>query len=112
MKEFVENFVMSVKYHLHICMENGCWKRHATACFLPDYDNLNDDDGKPDYYYCGKHASRFFCRICGQFWAGIESFDFMHPGLCDNCYDQIAHDFDDGDDHSDEDWGGYEGNPL
>jgi len=92
MKIFIDNFMMWIKYHLHICMEDGCWIRHTTACFMPDYDNPHDD-GKPDYYYCSKHASRFFCRICGQFWAGIESFNFMHSGLCDNCYDQIEHDF-------------------
>jgi len=26
-----------------------------------------------------------FCCICGIFSASIESFDFMHPGCCDNC---------------------------
>lgn len=94
---WIDNLILSIKYWLHICMEDGCWKRDTVSCFLPDYESQSVD-GKPDYYYCSKHAGRFFCRICGQFWAGIESFDFLHPGYCDNCDDQIQHDFDDGED--------------
>jgi len=95
----LDNLVMTIKYRLHICQHDGCWKRDAVPCFLPDYDEPEGDDGKPSYYYCFKHAPQEgFCYICRQFWAGIESFDFIHPGLCDNCNEQIEHDFDDGDD--------------
>jgi hypothetical protein len=30
-----------------------------------------------------------FCLSCGQFCSGIESFDFIHPGYCDTCWDEI-----------------------
>ena len=30
-----------------------------------------------------------FCLSCGQFCAGMESFDFHHPGYCDTCWDEI-----------------------
>lgn len=48
------------------------------------------DSPEPDYWYCPKHAhENGFCVSCGQFWAGVESFDFNNPaGLCDNCRDQ------------------------
>lgn len=38
-----------------------------------------------------------FCYGCGQFCAGMESFDFHHPGYCDTCWDEIeaADDWDD-----------------
>lgn len=37
-------------------------------------------------YVCGEHSHALgFCRSCGQFWGGVESFDFRRSGLCDNC---------------------------
>lgn len=30
-----------------------------------------------------------FCLCCGQFCAGLESFDFIHPGYCDTCWDGV-----------------------
>lgn len=43
-----------------------------------------------------------FCYGCGMFCAGMESFDFAHPGYCDNCWDSIQSDFGDLDeDYSD-----------
>src|ERR1044071_9962119 len=30
-----------------------------------------------------------FCLSCAQFCAGLESFDFHHPGWCDTCWDEI-----------------------
>ncbi len=42
-------------------------------------------------YYCYQHASENgYCHICGEFCAGIDSFDFgIPPGLCDNCRDEL-----------------------
>lgn len=34
-------------------------------------------------------ADGSFCFGCGEFCAGITSFDFIHPGYCDNCWDEI-----------------------
>ena len=31
-----------------------------------------------------------YCMGCGQFWAGVTSFDFSDiPGYCEHCVDQI-----------------------
>lgn len=34
-------------------------------------------------------ADGSFCLRCGEFCSGLESFDFIHPGYCDNCWDEI-----------------------
>jgi hypothetical protein len=52
----------------------------------PIYDRLMSEvdeegwrDKEPDFYYCAHHAKHAgFCICCGEFWAGIESFDFEH----------------------------------
>jgi hypothetical protein len=58
---------------------------------------------KPDEVLCGEHASEAgYCRSCGDFWGGIESFEFHHPGLCDHCAtDGQDLDFDEEDDYYD-----------
>lgn len=33
-----------------------------------------------------------FCVSCGQFCAGLQGFEFIHPGYCDNCWDEIESD--------------------
>lgn len=69
------------------CQHEGC-QNDGRACFLDAWDD------EPNGQYCGEHAHLYgFCRICGLFWGGIESFEFLHPGLCDNCHDQIEADY-------------------
>jgi hypothetical protein len=50
-----------------------------------------------------------FCLSCGHFCSGIESFEFIHPGYCDNCWDEIEDanrwDFDE---EEDGEWDGYD----
>lgn len=99
----LDNLIETIKYHLHICMEKGCWKHgdDITPCYLPNYevDEEGWRDKEPDFYYCAHHAKHAgFCICCGEFWAGIESFDFEHPGYCDNCHDQMEADFREWDD--------------
>lgn len=80
------------------CQHEGCdWE--GIECFLPDnpiFDLSTEeieagkaDEMEPDYYYCSRHAHKEgFCYGCGQFWGGIESFDFgrgARRGLCENC---------------------------
>ncbi len=37
-------------------------------------------------YYCSQHATENgYCYGCGEFWAGVETFDFSPSGLCSNC---------------------------
>ena len=81
------------------CNHEGCDSTDVTACFLPD----NETD-TPDEHYCATHAHEHgWCWGCGQFWGGVESFDFGSyygnvAGLCDNCSDAVKDDFDDFDD--------------
>jgi hypothetical protein len=67
----------------------------AIECHLPDW-----GPNKPEVqYYCGTHAQQQgFCSGCGEFWGGIDSFDFG-DGLCDNCKDEFEDYYDD-----EEDW--------
>lgn len=74
-----------------MCHEPGCTEE-GLACWLPDYygDKLAT---RPDAYYCREHiANTGFCKGCGNFEGGSESFDFgLHgyPGFCENCAFQI-----------------------
>lgn len=68
------------------CQHPGC-TNEGIPCLLQWYDE------EPDEYYCSKHAFQHgFCRSCGVFWAGVESFDFGSGGLCEHCLDQIRAD--------------------
>lgn len=75
------------------CCEVGC-KRIGSPCYL------SDDPDTPYEYRCWQHIwDSGFCVACGQFWAGIESFDFRRSQLCDNCAG------DDWVEYGDDDWG-------
>lgn len=71
------------------CARETC-EAEAMVCTLPPY----GVDDEPEYqYFCPEHAPQMgFCRMCGEFWGGINSFEFLHPGLCDNCYDETQND--------------------
>ncbi len=70
--------------------------------------NSEKGDTEPSEILCGKHAAEAgYCCCCGTFCAGSTSFDFHHPGYCDNCYDQVKADT--GEDDDDDYEGGYEG---
>ncbi len=74
----------------HRCQCEGCSSTDTVAC------TLDDETGDPDYF-CIEHAPFMgHCYICGQFWGGIESFDFG-PGYCEHCRGDIRSDEDDGD---------------
>ena len=85
-----------------LCEQEGC-QNEGIPCWYPDYVEkiVGDQLPPPDHYYCGDHTfDQGFCSVCGDFWGGIESFEFHHPGLCDNCYsevDQERHEYDDDD---------------
>lgn len=81
------------KPKVHKCEKDGCAKE-GKPCYLPDWGD-EPSDGKPDFYYCYEHIhSQGFCKMCGQFWAGVESFDFGN-GYCDNCNFALRDDMDD-----------------
>ena len=74
------------------CEEEGCCEADTIKCIVwhPEDQNEWTEDV---FYYCGDHAEdNGFCVGCGTFSAGLESFDFIHPGLCDNCYDEVKSD--------------------
>ena len=61
------------------CAEAGC-TAPGDPCYLPSED-------APTAHYCPAHAAaNGFCWRCGQFGAGLETFEFLHPGTCDNCW--------------------------
>lgn len=56
-----------------ICEVAGCGQP-AVACYLPDTDPVTSE---PDGLLCVEHAfDQGFCWWCGQFWAGVEAFDW------------------------------------
>lgn len=66
------------------CQERNC-SMPGNPCFLPDLDGSGQDTDV-SYWYCSTHARKNgFYPGCGQFWAGVESFDFSPTGYCENC---------------------------
>lgn len=81
------------------CDEPGC-ELEGRACFLPTHDQPAGEDEHPDAYYCAEHAfANGFCRGCGDFWGGVESFEFANGGYCDNCRSAI-----DAEERDEQDW--------
>lgn len=81
----------------NICQR--CGAQNANHYWLPE----TPLDQKPDDVLCGKCASLWYCLSCGNFSAGCEGFDFLHPGLCDNCrHDPDLSDYDEEDDYGDD----------
>lgn len=72
------------------CGHEGC-DREAIACWLPRHGYLDDqpenDPEEPDDWYCPEHAALHgYCRSCGSFAGGVESFEFGgDAGYCDYC---------------------------
>lgn len=73
-----------------------CGYNDSLKCYI---DMPETDDAEPDYILCGKHAAKEgFCCCCGTFCAGMDSFEFQHPGYCDNCYEEVRSNSEDDDD--------------
>jgi hypothetical protein len=86
----------------HKCMEKGCNSTDTIKCRLLDPDT-NDD--YIYYYYCSEHCHKNgFCWYCGEFWGGIELFDFSKTGLCCNCIDEVKQDLGEYDEDEIEGW--------
>lgn len=65
--------------HGAICNQRGC-RQMGNECCLPD-------DSRE--WYCYVHMrDQGYCPGCGNFWAGVESFDFSRSGYCENCASQ------------------------
>jgi len=76
----------------------NCNSLYAIGCYLPEPPRFTGSERAmveraPDERLCPTCAADAgYCCSCGDFWAGISSFDFVHPGLCDHCHDQIQQD--------------------
>lgn len=81
---------------IHNCQEPDC-TNSGSECFYPDSDT-------PDHYYCCSHASKNgFCYGCGQFYGGVEQFEFPQfygniEGFCPNCSEEIKEEWREADD--------------
>ncbi len=74
------------------CDHEGCTEE-GIACFL-----LGSHE--PDEFLCFDHArEEGYCPGCGQFWAGVESFDFRLNGtsFCENCFAEVDDSWEDDD---------------
>lgn len=79
-----------IKFLLHRCGHKGCWRK-GDECFLEQHES-------PDEYACWDHAHDMgYCFMCGQFWGGVESFDFG-GGLCEHCKHEMNADSDESED--------------
>lgn len=84
----------------HPCEHPGC-RNEGAQCYYPNGDIL----ASPDAWYCGLHAHRAgFCKGCGQFWGGVESFEFNRQGLCDDCQMDEDSEGERGDEPFEDDW--------
>ena len=77
-----------------LCEEYGCLMEGIVECYLPPItmeDGHLSKDQPPTEHFCQYHAYKNgFCSLCGDFWGGIESFEFDNPQrLCENCLDQL-----------------------
>jgi len=92
------------------CQEQGCGKQ-GYLCIARSYNEEVDDTVE---FFCREHAhENGYCWCCGEFYGGIESFDFAPRGLCENCEHILRDEVDDPDDWSDEDeMEAYNGEPL
>lgn len=72
------------------CEEKDCNKtENLTECRIYGDETVIEKD--IIYHFCTDHAYKNgFCYICGDFFGGIESFEFNNPSqLCENCLDDL-----------------------
>ena len=75
----------------HRCEYPECTSWDTLACVMD-----NDDDNPS--WFCPEHAFAMgHCFICGQFWGGVDNFEFG-PGYCEHCASEIERDDYDPDD--------------
>lgn len=75
----------------HACMEQGCWKE-AISCRLIDY-SAKRQSIKLLEWFCVDHCHKNgYCYGCGEFWGGVERFEFSKSRLCDACEGKMEED--------------------
>lgn len=90
----------------HKCEQEGCFDDGSVECrthdsgypVLPEMLNTIE-------HFCPEHAyENGYCSLCGDFWGGIESFDFNNPShLCEHCLEQVKDEIGEDDDINGED---------
>ena len=96
----------TIRKSKHQCQHKDCIKTNVIPCYLPSYQGPYDYI-QADTWLCPEHCQvEGFCWGCGQFWAGIESFDFSPTGLCENCKEEDSAVMDeiDADSNADYEW--------
>jgi len=89
--------IEGIRRQQHANTDRGAYLPTPEGCTEPALGCCYPDDDQPSEFYCCTHAAENgFCWLCGTFCGGLESFEFFHPGLCDQCYDQIQHENGDG----------------
>lgn len=95
------------------CQEPGCTTGYEVVeC------RCRGEGGAEDLveYYCTEHCQKHgYCWGCGEFWAGVEMFDFEPSGLCEHCKEEIGAEVEEWDEERDEymeAWEDYPGELL
>lgn len=75
----------------HQCEHEGCQSTDTIRCRVTDYSvTIEEQHPEEVFWYCPEHCTaEGFCWQCGEFWAGITSFDMRANGLCDACNDEL-----------------------
>ena len=69
---------MELVIDMIVCQSPGC-QEEAIECRIKPGSVVDD-------HLCPQHASEAgYCACCGDFWAGVNSFDFAKSGLCEHC---------------------------
>lgn len=89
-----EDYPTEPEWEAQPCQHEGCTEM-GNPCWLPEYDKPEGHGDEPDMWYCDAHMhGAGFCRGCGTFWGGVESFDFG-SGFCEHCETEFDDDYDD-----------------
>lgn len=72
------------------------WEQHPQTCEHEGCQNVGMpcyirwSDTEPAEWCCDEHIYEAgYCRVCGLFNAGLESFDFGGDGLCASCREEL-----------------------
>ena len=72
------------------CCHEGC-DAEGIQCVIRDA--ITGPDGEPKdliEHYCPEHChENGYCWMCGDFWGGVEAFEFARDRLCPNCREEL-----------------------
>ncbi len=100
-KEYINTWKSGHKCDQDRCFKDGCVECHVPET-SPDADNLQmmlPPSNSIEHFCCDHAFKNGYCICCGEFWGGIEDFDFGN-GFCTNC--KSACDLEDGEPEEDD----------